>query len=244
VLNARRAARELALFCLMQPDRLQPDGPLEDVPSVMHSIVRMMVEEAQDNLQSAVTDLQTAYAAVQNTEWDHTDNVTSGLDVAAVPVRLPKTDETKALIEQCLKAADLLHASMSVPIIKVHMQNPDTVLHAKNLVSLVQQHLPAIDYRLNQCMDDWRMDRLFRLDASIMRMALAEMTFVGTVDVGISINEAVELAKQFSSEDSYRLINGVLGKAAQRVKEPLELPPPVALRTVANDHVTIVDNPD
>jgi transcription antitermination protein NusB len=242
VLNARRAARELALFCLMQPDRLQPDGDPKDIPAALHSVVRVMVEEAQDNLHSAVTDLQAVYRAVQDVEWDHPDNTHSGLDTATVPVRMPKTDTTKALIERCLKAADLLQASMSVPVLKVHTQNPDTVYHAKNLVQLVQRHQPELDYRLNQCMDEWRMERLYRLDACILRLALAEMMLVDTVDVGISINEAVELAKQYSSEDSYRLINGVLGKASQRVREPLEQPPviPVTLRPTPDD-ITIVD---
>ena len=242
MLNARRAARELALFCLMQPDRLQPDGDPKDIPAALHSVVRVMVEEAQDHLHTAVSDLQAIYTAVQEVEWDHPDNTQSGLDTAAVPVRMPKTDATKALIERCLKAADLLQASMSVPVLKVHTQNPDTVYHAKHLVQLVQQNLPALDYRLNQCMDEWRMDRLFRLDACILRMGLAEMMLVDTVDVGISINEAVELAKQYSSEDSYRLINGVLGKASQRVREPLEQPPqPAAILRTVPDDIIIMD---
>lgn len=241
MLNARRAARELALFCLLQPERLQPDGAIQDVPAAMHSLVRLMVDEAEDHLHTAVTDLQSVYNALQEVAWDHPDNTHSGLDAPVVAVPLPKTDATRHMIERCLKAAELVQASMTIPVLKVHMQNPDTVMHAKTLVQLVQQNAAALDYRLDQCMDEWRMERLFRLDACLMRMALAEMMLVPRVDVGVSINEAVELAKQYSSQDSYKLINGVLGKAAQRQFEPLELPPDKVEMSLLNTDIQIVD---
>jgi transcription antitermination protein NusB len=226
LINARRAARELALFCLLQADRCQPDGMLSPtaVPMAMQAIVRLMEDEAEDALQTAVIDLQAAYATVQEIEWDHPDNADSALEAPLVHVTLPKTDLTRTLIERCLKAADLIKASMHLPLLKVHLQNPDVVQHAQLLVNSVQNHRAEIDGRLNAVMDDWQMDRLFKLDACVLRQAMAEMLFVPTVDVSISINEAVELAKQYSSEESYRLVNGVLGKAAQSLNTPYVAP--------------------
>jgi transcription antitermination factor NusB len=238
VLNARRAARELALFCLLQPERCQPNGLIAaaDIPLVMHSVVRLMVDEAKDAIETAAIDLQQAYATIQDVEWDHPDNTHSGLEAPVVPVHLPKTDAMRLLLEKCLKAADLLNHSLTMPLRRVHMENPDVVQHAHTLIHLVQAHRAEIDGRLNACMDEWRMDRVFRLDGCIMRVALAEMLYVNAVDVGVSINEAVELAKQYSSEDSYKLINGVLGKAAQRLDQPYEAPvAPVAATPVTEE---------
>jgi transcription antitermination protein NusB len=222
VINPRRAARELALFSLLQPERCQPNGMLSsaDIPAVTQHIVRLMVDEAQEAIETAAIDLQAAYAALQEIEWDHPHNLNSPLDAPVVSVTLPKTDETRAMIEKCLKAADLLKNSLSVPFRNAYTQNPDLMRYAHNLITQVTSHIPQLDEQLNSYLDEWRMDRLFRMDACILRLALAEMLYIESVDISVSINEAVELAKQYSSEDSYKLINGVLGKAAQQLGAP------------------------
>ena len=57
--------------------------------------------------------------------------------------------------------------------------------------------------------------RLGKVDLTILRLAVFEMKFDEDVPVGVAINEAVELAKKFSSDEAPAFINGVLGKAAQ-----------------------------
>jgi transcription antitermination protein NusB len=226
VQTARRSARELALFTLLHPDRVQPNGLLAsaDIPTILADTVKVMTDEAQDTLQNAAITLQRAYATLQELEWDDPNNTESALNAPLVAVVLPKTDEMRQLLEQCLKAADQIKASLAVPNLAIHLQNPDTVRHATQLVQLVQIHLPALDERLNGCMDDWRVDRLYKIDACLLRLALAEMMLIPFVDAKVSINEAIELAKLYSSDDSYRLINGVLAKAFERSAEPLAKP--------------------
>ena len=62
---------------------------------------------------------------------------------------------------------------------------------------------------------DWKLDRLSKGTLSVLQLVLYEMECAEDVPVKIAINEAVELAKKFSSDEAPAFINGVLGKAAQ-----------------------------
>ena len=99
------------------------------------------------------------------------------------------------------------------------MRSEDVQAYATKLIRLVAEHLPELDEGLNRHMEDWRMDRLVKMDAYILRVAAAEMAYVADVDLSVSINEAVDLAKQFAGEESYRFINGVLGALAEEYSE-------------------------
>lgn len=94
--------------------------------------------------------------------------------------------------------------------------------YAKQLVRGVESHIATIDNELSSSAENWSVHRMPIVDRSILRLATYEMLFVDEVPVSVSINEAVELAKDFGGEDeSPRFINGVLGKIARRI-EPQE----------------------
>ena len=59
---------------------------------------------------------------------------------------------------------------------------------------------------------DWSIDRIAKMDLPILRVAVYEMKHREDIPVGVSINEAVELAKKYGSDDSARFINGILGQ--------------------------------
>ena len=75
-------------------------------------------------------------------------------------------------------------------------------------------HIEEIDEIIGQSAKGWDLSRMNKVDLAILRLAVYEMKF-GDTPVGVAINEAVELAKKFSSDEAPAFINGVLGKAAQ-----------------------------
>lgn len=77
-----------------------------------------------------------------------------------------------------------------------------------------QEHLEEIDGILAASAKGWNLERMNKVDLAILRLAVYEMRF-GETPVGVAINEAVELAKKFSSDEAPAFINGVLGKAAR-----------------------------
>ena len=68
-----------------------------------------------------------------------------------------------------------------------------------------------LDARITAAADDWTADRLGALERNILRMAILELDR-GEIPVEVAIDEAVSLAKRYSSEDAGRLVNGILGK--------------------------------
>lgn len=88
------------------------------------------------------------------------------------------------------------------------------------LVHGVTDHQKEIDSRLAALSSGWSLDRQAAVDRNIMRLAAFEMLYLPDIPTGASINEAVELAKKYSTAESSRFVNGVLGAlAGQKVKE-------------------------
>jgi transcription antitermination protein NusB len=76
--------------------------------------------------------------------------------------------------------------------------------------AVVEEH-GQLDDRITAAADDWTADRLGALERNILRMAILELDR-GDVPPEVAIDEAVSLAKRYSSEDAGRLVNGILGR--------------------------------
>ena len=79
-------------------------------------------------------------------------------------------------------------------------------------------HKSEIDSLIESALTEWKLSRLPFVDLTLMEMAVHEMFFMKDMPVSVSINEAVELAKKYSSEQSPAFINGVLGTLADRLE--------------------------
>lgn len=87
---------------------------------------------------------------------------------------------------------------------------------AVDTLTAVQDHHDEIDRIISENLDKWTIDRIAKTDLAILRTAVAEMLYVDSIPVGVSINEAVELAKNYGDEKSYKFVNSVLGKISRR----------------------------
>jgi len=72
-----------------------------------------------------------------------------------------------------------------------------------------------IDALLNELAEGWKTNRMSRVDLTILRLATYEVKWDEDVPVGVAINEAVVLAKKYSSEDGPSFVNGILAKVAK-----------------------------
>lgn len=84
------------------------------------------------------------------------------------------------------------------------------------LVEGVMGNRDVLDARIEAVAEHWRLERMPPVDRAILRMALFEMEACEDVPVGATINEAVELAKCYSTTESGRFVNGLLGRLAGR----------------------------
>ena len=76
----------------------------------------------------------------------------------------------------------------------------------------------VVEIRVESASDNWTLDRMPVVDRSLLRLTTYEMRYVDDVPVSVSINEAVNLAKEFGGDDSPRFINGILGRIATQLE--------------------------
>lgn len=76
----------------------------------------------------------------------------------------------------------------------------------------VEENLENLDENINTKTEGWKVSRMNKVDLAILRLALYEILFDESVPTGVAINEAVELAKIYSSDEGPAFINGVLAK--------------------------------
>ena len=72
--------------------------------------------------------------------------------------------------------------------------------------------LGSIDAGLNTAISGWKLNRIGKVDITILRLAVYEMKYDDTIPVKVSVNEAVELAKKYGGDSSPSFINGVLAR--------------------------------
>lgn len=89
-----------------------------------------------------------------------------------------------------------------------------------DLVSGVLSHTEELDGKLQPMAPDWPIEQIARIDRTVLRMGLYELLYMqALVPAKVAINEAVELAKAFGSDNSSKFINGVLGTAYRTLVE-------------------------
>lgn len=90
--------------------------------------------------------------------------------------------------------------------------NTIDVEYIKDVVKVVTDNVEAIDEKIIQSLVKWKLDRVSKVNLTILRLAVGEMMFIEDVPGSVAINEAVELTKKYSDEKSCSFVNGVLDK--------------------------------
>jgi N utilization substance protein B len=101
----------------------------------------------------------------------------------------------------------------------VEEAGPSDIAFVQGLVAGTVQAREEADRLLEAHVQGWRLDRIARVDLNILRLAIYELLYRPDVDVATVVDEAVELAKAFSTEESGRFVNGVLARILPVVEQ-------------------------
>lgn len=96
--------------------------------------------------------------------------------------------------------------------IQRRIRDPKLVVFARALVDGVTAQKPGIDELIGQVAENWRLDRMAAIDRNILRLGAYEMLHCPEVPRKVAINEALELAKRYSTAQSSRFVNGILDR--------------------------------
>jgi transcription antitermination protein NusB len=99
----------------------------------------------------------------------------------------------------------------------VAASSPDRVF-AERLFTLTVEHQAAIDTIIKKRAANWELDRIALIDRLLLRMGICEMQYFDDIPPKVTINEAIEIAKRYSTEKSGNFINGILDHILQDMK--------------------------
>ncbi len=98
---------------------------------------------------------------------------------------------------------------------RIEKPHPDHLGYAISLIDGVAENLDRIDELISSYAEGWTIDRMPAVDRNLARIAVFELLYVPEIDDPVAISEDVELAKQMSTDDSPRFLNGILGRIAE-----------------------------
>ncbi len=119
---------------------------------------------------------------------------------------------------------DLVHCNIDeassyaiqVEDLSQYSNSDDIISFCLDLVKGVLPNLTEIDALIKKHANNWSLERMANIDRNILRIAIYEIVFVSNIPKSVSINEAVELAKKYSTENSFGFVNGVLGQIEKK----------------------------
>ena len=106
-------------------------------------------------------------------------------------------------------------------ILEEQKASPKDILFIQSLVKQFLEHAEKIDELIKEKLEHWDFKRLNSVDRIILRIGVCEMLFFPDIPIKVSIDEAIELAKKFSSADAGKFVNGILDAIAKSNKEIL-----------------------
>lgn len=195
-MQPRRIARELALLSLSQLAAKAEPPSDQMLAELLLAATRTLAAEARDHLEAASAELKQSSDRL----------LLSTLESANL-------ESSRAMLQQAIEAAQAAinrtGVALDLPEWVQLTDREEVRRFGGRLVRHVLDNRDRIDQTLNDVMVDWQLHRVPRIDQDILRLAAAEILYLGTPEQ-VAINEAVELANRYSDEEGRRFINGVL----------------------------------
>ena len=206
-MQPRRIARELALLSLSQLPSSAEKLETQQLSNLLLAAVRTLTSEVQDTLSTAAAELQRANDRLLTSETRAVDLKTAR---AMVGEGIELTQTAINRVGTAIELPELIQLA--------NQKDFDVRSYALQVVSIVNTRRNEIDAQLTKALVDWQVNRLARIDRDLLRIAVAEIVFLG-VPNSVAINEAVELAKRYSGDEGHRFINGVLRRVTEQLKQ-------------------------
>ncbi len=210
-MQARRAARELALILFSQMDTI---GNFDncDYQDIVLKSVRTLTNNSTDELKSATNSILKMKEYIEEYESNHETNLSRPIEVSNVPVELPTTEEMQGKLDELLDISEKIMLAIEIAEMATLEENSDVKEYIKRITEAFRANKKEIDEQIKKYAIGWDFNRLVTMDKDILRIAICELLYVKEAPVKVVIDEAIELAKKYSTDDSASFINGVLGK--------------------------------
>ena len=210
-MQARRAARELALILFSQLESIQNLNKFDFQDIVLKS-VRTLTNNATDDLKSAAAYILSLKQDIEEYESNHPKNLERPIEVNNVAVPLPTTSDMQNKLDELLNIAEKTMLALEIAEMSALEENSDVKDYIIKITNSFKEHHEEVDEQIKKYALGWDFNRLVKMDKDILRIAICELLYVNNAPIKVVIDEAVELAKKYSTDDSGAFVNGILGK--------------------------------
>ena len=211
-MQARRAARELAFILFSQFDKTITNYSKENLDDIILKSVRILSSSASDDLKISLGALIDMKNKVDDYEAEHEINLSRPLEAANISVPLPMTSEMKDRIDEMIEVAEKALLALEIAEFTTLESQGDVKNYAIQIAEVFQKNHDSIDEIIKKYSTGWDFERLVKMDKDILRIAISELLYIKETPMKVVVDEAIELAKKYSTEDSPSFINGVLAK--------------------------------
>lgn len=211
-MQARRAARELAFILFSQFDKKITNYSKESLDDIILKSVRILSSSASDELKISLGALIDMKNKIDDYEAEHEINLNRPLEAANIPVPMPMTSDMTGRIDEMINVAEKALLALEIAEFTTLESQGDVKNYAISIAQAFQKNHDEIDNMIKNYSTGWDFDRLVKMDKDILRIAISELLFVKEAPMKVIVDEALELAKKYSTDDSAAFINGVLAK--------------------------------
>lgn len=217
-MQARRAARELALILFSQFDKKITQYNQTEFEDIVLKSVRTLTNNSSEELKVSLGALYDMKEKIENFEADSDINLQRPFEAANIPVPLPMTSDMIGRLDEMINIADKVILALEIAEMTALEHTGDVKNYVFEIANSYKEHQAEIDGFIKKFAHGWDIDRLVKIDKDILRISIAELLYIGGTPVKVVIDEALELAKKYSTDDSSSFINGILGKVVEAKK--------------------------
>lgn len=215
-MQARRASRELALIIFSQLDKSLEKYKKEDFDAIVLKSVRTLISQSNDEVSMVVSELNEIKNQIIEYENNHPDNLNRPIDLDNIPVKIKMTSDFEENIDKMLQGAEKALSALDIAELCTLSSNDDVKEYVFDICENYKNHKSDIDKMISEFALGWDIERLFKIDKDILRIAIVELVFIKDAPHKVVIDEALELAKKYSTDDSPSFINGILAKIVEK----------------------------
>ena len=211
-MQARRAARDLAFILFSQFDKKITNYSKDDLQDIILKSVRILTSSASDELKTALGSLIVMRDQIDNYEADAEINLNRPIGAVNIPVPLPMTSDMTGRINEMIDIAEKAMLALEIAEFTTLDSQNDVKNYAIDIAEYFQKNHKEVDDIIQKYAKNWDLGRLVKMDKDILRIAIVELIYIKDAPMKVVVDEALELAKKYSTDDSASFINGILAK--------------------------------
>ncbi len=211
-MQARRAARELAFILFSQFDEKISNYTKENMDDIIIKSIRLLISSSNEELKTSLGALIDMKNRIEDYEAEHDTNLNRPMGASNIAVPMVMTSEMVEKIDSMIDVAEKAILGLEIAEFTALDSQPEVKDFAVKIAQTYRDNSDKIDQIIREYAKGWDFDRLVKMDKDILRISICELLFIKESPMKVVVDEAVELAKKYSTDDSASFVNGILAK--------------------------------